>query len=374
MVRREFIQLGLGSVAMAAAMPLFGGCSGLVRSDLEREPVAPANPNLDSRLAEVLRLASLAPSGHNTQPWRVELLDEGRLRIHADAARSLPVVDPDNREMLIGLGAFLESLVLAAGIHGLRAQMEPTLQQAGGIWQQEVVLHNAQPSDYPAQRLELRRTLRSGFRTQELSAELLSKLQRHAGCDIIYLPRNSRESSLLAEATTAAFSQQTWNDAAQEELASWIRFSNDDARRHRDGLTPAMMGITGFGGWFVRSFYDRSDVLKKGFRDKGIEGVSQQVKEGAGWLILTDTTHTSDAMVSTGRRFQRLASCAREFGLALHPMSQTIEEAPWKNELWSQVGLSTPAHLVLRCGLVDQYPPPSSLRRPVAAFVPELYG
>lgn len=369
MVRREFIQLGLGTAAVVAATPLLGGCSGLIRADLAGEQSGPAIPRLDGKLAEVLRLASLAPSGHNTQPWRVELLEEGRLRIHADATRSLPVVDPDHKEMLISLGAFLENLVLAAGIHGLRAQLEGAPQQEGGIWQQEVVLRPAPSSDYPAHRLEMRRTLRSGMRSQELSSELLSKLQRHAGCEMAYLPRSSHESMLLADATLAAFTQQTWNDAAQAELASWIRFSNDDARKHRDGLTPATMGITGFGGWVVRSFYDRSDVLKKGFRDKGIEGVSQQVKEGAGWLILTGPGDTSDALVSTGRRFQRLALCAREFDLALHPMSQTMEEAPWKSDLWRQLGLSTPAHLVLRCGLVDQYPQPVSLRRPVTAFV-----
>jgi hypothetical protein len=48
--------------------------------------------------------ATLAPSVHNTQPWRFVLAGDA-LEIHADPTRQLKVLDPTKRQMLISCGA-----------------------------------------------------------------------------------------------------------------------------------------------------------------------------------------------------------------------------------------------------------------------------
>ena len=58
----------------------------------------------DEKLMSILRHAVLAPSSHNSQPWRFEVVD-GALNLYADRARALPVVDPDDRELVISCGA-----------------------------------------------------------------------------------------------------------------------------------------------------------------------------------------------------------------------------------------------------------------------------
>ena len=50
------------------------------------------------KLAYCLRYAILAPSSHNTQPWRLALSDN-RIELYADRARRLPVIDPEDREL-----------------------------------------------------------------------------------------------------------------------------------------------------------------------------------------------------------------------------------------------------------------------------------
>jgi hypothetical protein len=67
---------------------------------------------------DILYLASLAPSGHNTQPWTVRIVGPQHWIIGSDRERWLPAVDPHNREMLLSLGAFLENLIIAAKAHG----------------------------------------------------------------------------------------------------------------------------------------------------------------------------------------------------------------------------------------------------------------
>ena len=51
-------------------------------------------------LTAALRYAVLAPSSHNSQPWSFRL-NGNEVELWADRKRSLPVVDPHDRELLI---------------------------------------------------------------------------------------------------------------------------------------------------------------------------------------------------------------------------------------------------------------------------------
>jgi hypothetical protein len=61
--------------------------------------------------------AVLAPSTHNTQPWRFSI-DEKDIDLLADLSRGLPVVDPQGRELIISCGAALFYLRLALRYFG----------------------------------------------------------------------------------------------------------------------------------------------------------------------------------------------------------------------------------------------------------------
>ena len=52
------------------------------------------------QLPEFVRCATMAPSGHNTQPWKFSITGDC-IRIFPDFTRALSVVDPDNRELYI---------------------------------------------------------------------------------------------------------------------------------------------------------------------------------------------------------------------------------------------------------------------------------
>lgn len=52
----------------------------------------------------VVELAGLAPSVHNTQPWRFSW-NGSALEVREDAARALPVIDPTGRERVLSCGA-----------------------------------------------------------------------------------------------------------------------------------------------------------------------------------------------------------------------------------------------------------------------------
>jgi hypothetical protein len=83
------------------------------------------------------------------------------------------------------------------------------------------------------------------------------------------------------------------------------------------------MEITGLAGWFVRAFCDQEKVRSDGFREKGIQGVAQQVDHAGGWMVT------------------------------------------WAPDL----GIPGLPQLILRIGYVASYPGPVSLRRPLGDFV-----
>src|ERR1700723_262070 len=68
-------------------------------------------------IRDFIRYATLAPSGHNTQPWKFRP-GEGGVDILPDFSRRTPVVDPDDHHLFVGLGCSAETLAIAAGARG----------------------------------------------------------------------------------------------------------------------------------------------------------------------------------------------------------------------------------------------------------------
>ena len=66
---------------------------------------------------------------------------------------------------------------------------------------------------------------------------------------------------------------------------------------------------------------------------------------------------------------QRLFLKVREKSIAIHPMTQILEEAPTMEILNEPIGIPEPIQFILRTGYVKNYPVPVSLRRPVEGFV-----
>jgi nitroreductase len=75
-------------------------------------------------LTACVRSATVAPSLHNSQPWRFRIEAHG-VDVYADPRRRLDVLDPAGRELLISVGAAVFTLRLA--IRGAGYLSDPTL-------------------------------------------------------------------------------------------------------------------------------------------------------------------------------------------------------------------------------------------------------
>ena len=112
----------------ASVLVLGGGAAGLMAMsniDEVREPWRAAEAGFGDVRLNALAYAILAPNPHNRQPWQIELKGDDAMTLYCDLNRLLPETDPPNRQITIGLGAFLELLRQASAEQGYRAEIDP---------------------------------------------------------------------------------------------------------------------------------------------------------------------------------------------------------------------------------------------------------
>ena len=368
MNRRQFIQCGIGGVIAVGGINMFGSLSQL--QTVARATLPDSVAGLEADYIDILYLSSLAPSGHNAQPWMIKMISEDHWLIGTNSTRWLPVIDPENREALISIGAFLENLIIAAGAKGYQVESQIIAETSKNQDVLEVKLHKVDHSNaVDVTTISLRRTVRNNLLTDALATKDIEFMIGKDNDAFCYFPRTSTEGQYLSEGTLLANKAQTYQNAAQEELANWVRWSNRDIEKFSNGLTAETMEIEGIARWYVKNFYSRKDVLADSFREATIEKITEQVATGSGWLLLTSKDSSVRELIKVGRKLQQMWLGVRERQIAIHPMNQMIEDVAMRRKLSSTFQVAGDIQLLLRVGYSKNYPKPVSPRMSLQTII-----
>ena len=91
MNRRTFLRTVAAGGLVVGAGSFMGACKGITRNDLQPSIGSLETiPGLEETDVAILCHASLAPSGHNSQPWFVKILELKQWIIGIDHQRRLP--------------------------------------------------------------------------------------------------------------------------------------------------------------------------------------------------------------------------------------------------------------------------------------------
>jgi nitroreductase len=188
----------------------------------------PANGTVREKMMHLLRLAVLAPSIHNTQPWKFSV-DRGRIGIFADRTRWLAAADPDQRDLHMSLGCLLENLLVAARHYGY--QPEVTYAPRATTPDFVALVDLTRQGALPARRngaldaIKRRRTMyhasRSGAVTPAL-LETLSAACEEAGFSLCVIA-DPEAKGVVAGLFREANARQLSDPRYRAEAAGWLR-------------------------------------------------------------------------------------------------------------------------------------------------------
>ena len=126
----------------------------------------------------------------------------------------------------------------------------------------------------------------AGF-SNEIKKEDVQAFSNPLKGHLYYFPKGSEHAKCIEEGVIENFRIQVNRDEAQRETIRWVRVSNKNAERYRDGLTVEGMEIRGFKGWFVRNFLEPEDFMKPSFRKQSVDHTAKPARQGGDGSLLT---------------------------------------------------------------------------------------
>jgi hypothetical protein len=356
-MNRRALMIGLGGAAVAAGAGVAAWRSAAgsmteydVYSAQLRASLSPPD------VVNVIRLATLAANGHNTQPWRFRI-GNNSIDILPDLERRTPVVDPDDHHLYVSLGCAATNLAMAAAASGRPGEIEIAPDGAGVRYQ----FTRAAPRPTPLLgTITKRQSTRADYDGRALGAGDLAVLQAAAelpGVNLLLItarPQMARIRDLVLAGNAA----QMGDPAFMRELRDWLRFNPQRAMASGDGLFSATTGNPSLPTPLGRFAFDRLFTAASE-NDK----YARQIDSSAGIAIFIGDEADRTHWIRVGQACQRFALTATDLGLKLAFINQPVEVALLRPEVGALIGTTKRPDLVLRFG----YGPtlPYAPRRPV---------
>lgn len=292
----------------------------------------------------LLRYAVLAPSGHNTQPWFFRITAEG-IEVFADYTRRLAIADPQDRELLISIGAAITNLRVAAAHFGFDTTVAYTQTIDATLPLALVTLCETCNPDVSLRQLfpaiTKRHTTRSAFERRDIDSATLEKV-----CDLVesseilrFVTPHDRAhvAELVEEADHLLMADEHW----RKELAAWVRPNESGAC---DGMCGDAFGMPGPLGMFAPALIASFDAgTVRGRHDR-------ELTENAAGLIVVTGDDDGVSLLRAGETLEGLLLTLTALGVQYAFLNQAVEVPALRRDLWQLI--RTPKHpqILLRIG------------------------
>jgi len=357
--RRDFLKLSLAAgVTAVGGYTLYEYAPWLDYDQQVEQTWKPLEKDstMFAQMRELVRYATLAPNGHNTQPWSFTI-KENAIEIHPDLTRRLPIVDPNDRELWISLGCALENLLVAARANGYAADV--TYPDAADL----IVVHLTEdaPQSSPLfDAIPLRQNTRSEYNGQPIRTDDFNQLQAlplEPGVALRFAT-TSADLEMVLEYVNQGNLNQYANAAFVDELIDWLRFNKKEALASLDGLYTLCSGNLEVPRWVGQMFVAGTKPQQQADAD------AQKLRSSSGSVVITSESDEKATWVRTGQVYERLALKMTSLNVKSAFLNQPIEEATVRSQFQSALGLGASVpQLLVRFGYADAMP--RSLRRPV---------
>ena len=372
MNRRKFLKIaGSTGVIFAAAGTAIGGFVATRTPQRALLPWMTPGSAYPDPMRRALSYAILAPNPHNRQPWVIDLKSDTEAVLTCDLDRLLPETDPFDRQIVIGLGCFLELFSLAAGHDGYRAVIEPFPEGVPADNLDKKPIANLQLVADPETAMDHlfahaldRRTNRNPYdMARKISSRDLDIINAAAGSGVITGSlADGDKLQQLRELCRMALRDEIMDHAAFKESVDLMRIGRAEIETNPDGIS--------IGGPFLETLYMVGMISREEFSDRnsrsfqiGLDMADQQALTAMGFVWISTAGNTRHQQIAAGRAYLRVALSVASLGLSMQPMSQSLQEYPAMAAHYGKVhsmltaGVGERVQMLARVGYAKQIPP-----------------
>ncbi len=343
--------------------------------DTRPRPVSTPEPG-EAPIISALRHGVTAPSAHNTQPWRIDVVSDLEARVFFDPSRRLPDTDPPGRQVHISHGTLAEMTSIGASSLGYRAAIDVLPEGAMSIpefgTKPTVVIRLTEEPGIETDPLfpyiSTRRSSRLPHEAVPVTGEERQQISDEAavqGVSLGWIPDEhlSRALDIVAD----AMSVEVLDHELYEETRTWFRFGDEEISRKGDGLHVDTSGLSGLGLALGRLVIKDSTWHKPSNTKPYLGGFRKTAASTSALMTFTTATNTMHDWITTGFAYTRAILRAEALGLRFQPVSQVLQEFPQMDalrvDMENLVGVEAPAKMQMLVRVGRTRPPGLAPRR-----------
>ena len=264
-----------------------------------------------------------APSAHNTQPWALTYGQE-TIELGFDEKRALPDGDPTNRDLLLSLGAFVETVLIVASHFKQDLEFIADIDLAKhhiGSFKKSIQSYK---TPFTLGDVEKRQTSRLIYKKDRIDPKAVEALRVQSNGLDIHILESTSLIDLFKESDYYVFH----HIPVLKELRQWLRLSKSDPRYVKDGLNAECLNLDGVQSfifnWILKSLeFGYGQRLKL---DQLLTMSSLDVlKNRCDVMVLTGKNNGEASVLEAGRSLQRIWLDLARKGYFTHPLSQIID-------------------------------------------------
>ncbi|SBV93118.1 conserved exported hypothetical protein [uncultured Eubacteriales bacterium] len=295
-----------------------------------------------------VRLAAgglLAASGHNMQPWKIELdkADPMVFYLYADSSRMTKEVDPYARQMVVSQGTFLEYVAVSGKKEGWSTDIsffpngnydEKNLAHSmDTLPVAKITLSKAQPQNDPLYDAAfLPDTNRGTYQPEKLSSAQISSLESLSSGNGVFI-KVVQDADNLRKIGGYAMQSATIEAGVRhvmDESSAIFRANESQKEQYRYGFSVEGQGTSGIMKPILQGLLTLLPSLNTGEAASRIfiDSTRTSVDNTPAYVMIVTSGNSRLAQVESGMLYSRLVLTGHTLGLAMQPLSQTLEEYP----------------------------------------------
>ncbi|MBI3633196.1 MAG: nitroreductase family protein [Candidatus Vogelbacteria bacterium] len=278
------------------------------------------------RLKFLINFAVLAPSSHNSQPWKFAISDS-QITLSPDFSRELPSSDANHRQLYTSLGCALENLTVAAGHYGFGFITQYFPNGTDQIVMTFVPGTKSIGENDLLPYVLKRHTNRNRYDSRLPDRIFLDWLRDGSSeslkIDVIKDPETKAK---IAEVVTRANVCATQDKIFRSELSQYVKSNTTSAKLGMPMFGFGMPTLVSFiAPWVVKSF----NVNKLSQKEDG-----RLLKEFTPVLVvISGAKDNKESWVRAGELYETIALMAEKEGIKTAPMAAVIQIGEFYKEL-----------------------------------------